>query len=854
MPVVQSPKLLEPSEMAAPVRHRFSNGLTLLIQEDHSHPLAAFHAVVPTGSATEGKFLGAGISHVVEHMLFKGTARRPVGAVEKEARSYGGTSQGFTTYDTTSYQLIVNREHWSDAADLMVDSLFFSTLDSEELLKERDVVLRELKMRRDDPSQVAWDLMFDNAYRVHPYRIPIIGYEPQLMKLTAEDVREYHRMHYVPNRMTIAVVGDVDPQEVIRRFGELVKDIPAGRVTQEALPEEPLPLSPRQINEEAQIQLGIVAIGLPSVAAADPDLFAVDLLGYLLGGERGSRLEKALKETGIVHAVQCWNYTPQHRGLFTVTMRLDPGRAGEAAAGVWKEFARAAAELFPAEQLEAAKRALLREYLSGRQTVGGQASDLAGYEVLVGDPLFAVRYLEGIRRLQAGDLQRAARDYLVKERATTVTLLPRKSVPGTGLQSSVPGTDFVLQAELVRLENGARVILRQDRRLPLATLQASMMGGVRYETDSTSGLSHLAADMLLRGTRHKNKDQIDNAVKQLGGELNSFSGRNSLGLTFSVVSSELAQAIPLFGEILSEPGFPADELEKERRLALANLKAQEEDPFSWGIRRLTATLFTKHPYRLDPAGEEQSLQNMKREDLVRFYGQILDPSRLVIAVTGQFEREQVLNLLKQAVGGIPASKAALPEVPAEPPLASLRERIEATPREEALVLIGFPGIKVSDPRVPALDLLEAVLSGGAGRLFTEVRERRGLAYTVGAFAMHGVDPGCFILYAITDPSNSDGVRAALLEEARRLRQSDVPEEELQEAKQGLLGGRRIARQTQQALAAQMAGDELYGLGFGYSAQYDARVQGLKAAELRRAAQELLDPERCVVVIGRPAKK
>jgi len=850
---VQQSKPLETSEATPFVRHRFPNGLTLLIQEDHSHPLAAFHAVVPTGSATEGKFLGTGISHVVEHMLFKGTARRPVGAVEKEARLYGGTSQGFTTYDTTSYQLIVNKEHWSQGADLMVDALFFSTLDSDELLKERDVVLRELKMRKDDPSQVAWDLLFDNAYRVHPYRIPIIGYEPLLMKLTAEDVREYHRMHYVPNQMTIAVVGDVDPTEVIRRFGELVKEIPPGRVTQEPLPEEPPPLSPRQINEEADIQLGIVAIGVPSVAAGDPDLFALDLLAYLLGGERGSRLEKNLRDTGIVHAVSSWNYTPQQRGLFSVTMRLDPDRAAEAAAGVWKEFGQAASEPFPPEELEQAKRALLREYLSGRQTVGGEASDLAGYEVLVGDPAFAVRYLEGIRRLQPADLQRAAQRYLVKERATTVTLLPRTSVPGTDLQSSVPGTD-VVSAERVRLENGVRVILRRDTRLPLITLQASMLGGVRYETDSTNGLSRMAADLLLRGTRHRTKDQIDDAVKQLGGDLNSFSGRNSLGLTFSVISSELPRAVPLFGEILSEPDFPAEELEKERRLALAGLKAQEEDPFSWGLRRLVSTLFTKHPYRLDPAGEAQALRGLKREDLIRFYGQALDPARLVIAVAGQFERDETLKLLKQAVGGIPASKLSVPEVPPEPPLTAPRERIEATPREEALVLIGFPGIKVSDPRAPALDLLEAVLSGGAGRLFTEVRERRGLAYTVGAFAMHGVDPGSFVLYAITDPANSDGVRAALLEEVRRLRQADVPPEELQEAKQGLLGGRRIARQTQQALAAQMAGDELYGLGFDYSAKYDERVQQLGAEDLRRAAQELLDPERCVVVIGRPAKK
>ncbi len=843
---------LEHSEAPAPVRHRFPNGLTLLVLEDHSHPLAAFHAVVPTGSATEGKFLGAGISHVVEHMLFKGTARRPVGAVEKEARSYGGTSQGFTNYDTTSYQLIVNREYWSEGADLLIDALFFSTLDSAELLKERDVVLRELKMRSDDPSQVAWDLLFDNAYRVHPYRIPIIGYEPLLMKLTAEDVREYHGLHYVPNQMTIAVVGDVDAQQVIQRFDELTKAIPPGRVTQVTLPEEPLPLSARRVEERTDAQLGIVAIGLPGAAVQEEDLYALDLLAWLLGQGRGSRLEKALKETGIVYSVSCWDYTPRQRGLFTVSLRLDPGKVWEAEAGVWREFARAAEEPFSAEELEEGRRALLRDYLSGRQTVGGQASDLAGYEVLVGDPLFSSRYLEGVRRLGTEDLQKAARRYLVKDRATTVTLLPRTSAAPE--EKPAAGRAAEPKTELIRLENGARLVLRQDPRLPLVTLQAFLLGGVRYETEETNGISQLVSRMLLRGTRHRNTDQINDLVKQMGGELSPFSGRNTLGLTLEVVSSELPRAAELLGELLTEPEFPAGELEKERQLSLANLKAQEEDPFSWGMRRLVSSLFTRHPYRLDPAGEAKPIAGLKREDLSRFYEQALDPARLVIAVVGQFDREETVRLFKRTVGVLPSVKRPPPEIPAEPPLTALKQKIETTPREEALVLIGFPGIQITDPRVPALDLIEAVLSGGAGRLFTEVRERRGLAYTVGGFAVNGLDPGCFVLYALIDPSHEEEVRSALLEEVRRLRQADLPEEELREAKQGLLGGRRIGRQTQQALAAEMAGNELYGLGYDYSPKYDARVQGLTASDLRKTAQDLLDPERCVVVVGRPAKK
>ncbi len=840
---------LEPAHRPEFIRRVLPNGLTLLVQEDHAHPLVCFHAVVKTGSATEGPWMGAGVSHVVEHMLFKGTARRPVGAVEREARSYGGTSQGYTTYDTTSYPLTVNRDYWPEAADLLVDALFSPSMDPAEFAKEREVVLRELRMRRDDPAQVAWDLLFSNAYRAHPYRLPIIGLEPLLVRLTAEEVKEYHRTRYLPNNTVIAVVGDVRADAVLRRMEELTAALPPGKVPLVALPEEPLPVAPREVTEEAQAQLGTVAVGFPGVALSDPDLAAMDLLAWILGGGRGSVLERSLRDTGVVHSVSCWDYTPKERGLFVASMRMDPERAEEAVTRLRGELRRARLELFPAEDVEAGKRTMLREYLAQRQSVSGQASDLATFEALLGDPAFAYRYLEAVQRLQPEDLRRAAQRCLAEGRATTVTLLPSGSGSTAGAER--PAAAGKVVTEKVELDNGLRVILRQDRRLPLTTLQVSMMGGVRYESDQTNGLSALAARMLTRGTARQSADQITEHLRAMGGELDSFSGRNSLGLTLETVSTELPRALALAAELLQEPSFPEEELQKERRLALANLKGQEEDPFSWGMKRLMATLFTRHPYRLDPAGTAGSLSVLRREDLVRFFSGVRDPRRMVACVVGDFERDELLAQLRRTLGQIPSSGFTDPAIAAEPPLESLRERIEPAARREALVLIAFPGLKVGDPRVPALDLLQSVLSGGAGRLFLEVRERRGLAYSVGAFGLHGVDPGCFILYALTAPEHLEAVRSALLEEVRRLRTASVPEQELREAKQGLLGNRRIAQQAQGTLAAQLAGDELYGLGYGYGPLYEARMESLTAGDLQGVAKEIFDLQRYAVLVGRP---
>ncbi len=841
--------LLERLEKPAVVRHVLPNGLTLLILEDRSSQLVAFHAVVRAGSATEGEFLGSGVSHVVEHMLFKGTERRPVGAVEREARSYGGTSQGFTSYDTTRYPLTVNQPTWPQAADLLVDALFFPSMDPQEFSKERDVVLRELRFRRDDPSQVAWDLLFSNAYRVHPYRIPIIGEETLLLKLSPQDLRRYHAMHYLPNATAIAVVGAVDPAEVLRRFEELTEKIPAGRIPLETLPEEPVPVGPREATQEAEVQLAIVTVGFPSVAIHHPDLYALDLLAWILGGGRGSRLERVLQETGMVHSVGVGNYTPMERGLFAVSLRADAGRVEEALQALFRELDQVRKEPIPESELQAAQKAFLREYLQDRQTVAGQASDLAGFEVLVGDPLFARRYLAEVSRLNSEDLRRVAHEYLQPQRATTVRLLPRGTLFRP--RSSEENLAHPPDTQKILLSNGLRVLLQPDHRLPLVTFHVAMLGGVRFETPEKSGISLLTARMLLRGTRQHSAPALMEELKRLGAEIGPFSGRNSLGFTLQVVGEEAPSAAHRISEILRDSTFPAEGLEKERRLGLAGLKAQEEDPFSWGARRLVSTLFTQHPYRLDPLGSEGTWKRFTREDVLSFYLRAVNPRQMVLAVIGDFDPGEMRKAMDKALGDWTVELEALPPIPAEPKRTSPREHREATPRREAVLMIGFPGISLDDPRLPAVDLAEALLSGGAGRLFAEVREKRGLAYTVGAFAVHGLDPGFLALYAVTDPAHLDGVRQALLGEVERLQHQAVPAEELEGAKQGLLGERRIARQSQAHRAAQMASDELYGLGFDFSEKYDGRIAAVTAEAIQSAVRDLLDPIRSVVVIGQP---
>ena len=841
-------------------RWELPNGLVVLFQEDHASPLVALEAVVRTGSATEGAWLGTGISHVVEHMLFKGTATRPVGAIEREIKSYGGQINGHTGHDSTGYTLTVHRDHLAKAVALLADALQHPSFDPQELIKELEVVYRELKLRRDDPEQFTADLVWATCYRAHPYRHPIVGHEPLLKALTRDDLVRYYRTHYLPNRTVLSVVGDADPAAVKVAVETAFSGWSRGIEPSGVIPTEPPPVAPRLVEEAADVALAQVVLAFPSVALAHADLVALDTLARVLGEGRGSRLDLALRETGLVHAVASWNYTPRDPGLFAIALRLDPEKIPEAVAKTWEAIQQVQAEPVAGAEVAAAKRAVIAQYLFGRQTVGSLAADMATHEALVGDPEFSRRYVEQVQAVGASAIQQAARRYLQPTMVTQVVVQPRGSQglsPTTEKvgrpKRAVPGVREA-PVELITLPNGVRVLLREDPRLAVVTMRVTSLGGLLYETADTNGLSALTARMLLRGTASRSAQELTELVRALGGELSATSGRNSVGISLGLLRQDVGTGIALLRDLWCAPAFPADEFLKEQRLLLAEIAHAEDDLFQWGSRRLARALFPTHPYGMVPEGTAESVGRLTVADVARFHRWLLDPQRLVISGFGDLRRAEVLPLLEQAFGGLRGEIPTVPSTPTEGPLTS-RQRVEdAWPRAEAVVLIGFRGTTVTDADVVALDVLEMILGGSGGRLFTQVRERQGLAYTIGSIMIPGVDPGSIVLYAVTAPEQAEAVAEALLAEVTRLRTELVSPEELALAQRGVIGVQSIRLQTNGALSLQTALDELYGVGWRAYRDYPAKVQAVTAEQVREVVQRYLTPEACVVFIGRPSQR
>lgn len=834
---------------AAAHRWELPNGLTILFQPDRGAPLVAMEAVVKTGSATEGPLLGTGVSHVVEHMLFKGTATRPVGAIERAIKSYGGQINGHTSHDTTGYTLTVHRDHFADALTLLADALQHPSFDAQELPRELEVVFRELKLRRDDPDQYTADLVWAAAYREHPYRHPIVGYESLLKALTRQQVVDYYHTHYLPNRTVLAIVGDVDETAVRAAVTRELAGWPRGLEPSFVTPVEPPPVAPRLVEATADVAVAQLVIAFPSVALTHPDLAALDTLARVLGEGRGSRLDLALREPGLVHDVASWNYTPREPGLFAISAHLDADKVSVVQHRAQEVVAALQRQPVTAAELAAAKRTVIAQYLFGRQTVGAQAADLAANEALAGDPAFSQQYVDAVQRLTAEVVQRVARDYLAPSKATQVVVRPTQAVPAA---AAAPAIVTDVPIELITLANGVRVLLRQDPRQPIATLRVTAFGGLLSEAPTTNGIATLTARMLLRGTASRSAQELTDRVRSLGGELASASGRNSVGVSMALLKEDVATGLDLLSDVWFHPAFPADEFLKEQRLLRAEIQQTNDDLFPWASRRLSRVLFAGHPYGLPVEGTEDSVAHLTVANAAAFHRTLLAPRQTVVSVFGDVRKAEVLPLIERAFGrpmAAPPPAAARPPVQ---PLTSCRRITDTWPRAEAIVLVGFHGLSVTDPDLVVLDLLDTILGGSGGRLFTEVRERQGLAYTVGSTAATGPDPGSFVLYAVTDPAQADAVATTLLQEVTRLRTAPVSADELAVAQEAVIGAQSIRLQTNSALSVATSLDELFTVGWRHYRDYPAAVRAVTMQDLRRVAERCLTPDRCVVFIGRPS--
>lgn len=828
-------------------RYVLPNGLTVLLKPDHAAPVASVQVWVKTGSIHEGAHLGAGLSHFLEHMLFKGTERRAGREISATVQAHGGYINAYTTFDRTVYYIDIPAEHTAVAIDLLADATLRSTLPEEEVAKEKEVILREIDMCLDDPDQRLGQALFETAYRVHPYRQPIIGHRDVFAANTREQLAGYYRERYAPNNLVLVIVGAFDRDSTRAAIAEHFGSVPRRRLAPVLVPDEPPQLARRDHHLFEDVQVSRCGLGWQIPGLTHPDMPALDLLAMVLGNGESSLLWQGVREKArLVHTIDAMTWSPGTSGLFYVSFLADPDKRIPAEQAVLREIEQLARRGVSPRALAKAIRQAVTAEVNMRKTMAGQAGRLGAAEVVVGDINYTKRYFERLTSLTPADLRRVLKTYLVPERLVVVSSNPTQSA--NTLITTQPAQEAALDFSEIKLPNGARLLLQQNRRLPNLHLRLAFAGGPMFEPADKRGVNALMATLLTKDTARRSAEEVARAIEEVGGTFNDFSGNNSFGLYAEVLPGDAALALDLLADATLRPAFRKDRLEIERESALAGLRESQDDVVTVGRKRIRELYFGSHPLAVESVGNEAGLTAITAADLKALHARLVVAGNAVLAVAGDFDPKLLVPKLKAFLARLPRGASAWPEPAVRP---NPGEFVEAQPRQQAVVFQAFAGPGLLSPEYYVGEVADELFSGMSSNLFERVREQKSLAYFVRSSRVTGLRDAMFYFFAGTSPERHEEVLREFALEIERVQAGGVTEEELRRCQTRLKAGKRMGMQTNSARAMQAALNAVYGLPVNDWRNYDAHIDAVTREQLQEFARRYFTRGGCTQLVVKP---
>jgi zinc protease len=820
------------------------NGLTVIVQENHTAPVATVRCYVKnTGSAFEGRYLGAGLSHVLEHVVAGGTTvHHSEKEIEKTIASFGGVTNAYTTCDHTTFYIDCPARNVPTCIGLLADAMQHITFEPKEFARELKVVRRELADDEVDRGHVMADMLNLAVYAVHPVRHPVIGYLQVLNGTTNQAIIDFYHERYVPNNQIFVVVGDVKTQEVL----DLVArnwSAHRGLETFIALPEEPEQLSPRESVREMEGTVYDFTLAWPTVTLSNRDMYALDLAAYILGNGDSSRLVRQLKyDRQLVLNVDASSYTPHFvRGYFAVSASSKPETWRKAMEEIVREVYRLREEEVSDEELAKAKKQKAAELVFQHQTVQQQAESLGLSHLTTSDPLFDSNYTRRIQAVTAAEIRDAARKYLVPVRMNRVIIAPPGGGP-KGPAETQEGQSGSIR--MVRLPNGLRVLVRRVPNLPLVNMQVYALGGSAADGDALAGRSTLLAEMLDKGIQGgASAAEIARYFDSVGGVLSFSAGRFTLAGHATCLRQDFPKAAALLAESFLHPALPQDEFANAQGQLLAAIDNRSADPHAELAELFCDSLPKTSPYHVDPEGKAQTVKALTAADLKKCHDDLLSPGNMIVTVFGDIEPDAALALVTKHFGGLAVSERKPAIVPPHSnALAESKSVNKATNKDIAMLMLAFPCEGIHDEADhSAMIVLRAILNGYStpgGWLHNELRGE-GLVYYVQTTDMTGPVPGYFIVTSQTKPETLDEVVARIRRNLDRAKAGNIPADEFQTAIDQIVGLHAQENVTIGEQAATAALDELYRLGFDYDKKFDAQIRAVTLKDVVRVSRKYL---------------
>ena len=829
-------------------REVLPNGLTVLVQRDDSAPAASVVTHVKAGFFDEPD-KWQGISHVLEHMFFKGTTKRGPGDIARETKAAGGYLNAGTGYDQTSYYVVLPAAELATAIDIQADALKNSVIDADELSRELQVIIQEAKRKLDSPPAVAHETLHQVMFDQHRIRRWRIGHPETLAGFTRDDVRGYYDSRYVPSRTIVSIVAAVDPERALDLVRAAYGDWQPRLASIEPSPSEAPHTGVRVRTLRGDITHSHLAVGWQAVNPLHPDAPALDLAAAVLGLGRGAWLYRALRESGIAISASAHFYAPTEVGVSGWSAEFDPTRLEEVVA-VGSSEVRRLIDAGPSEDdLDRARTLLLTRWARRIEPMDGRASALAEAEALRHVSYLDEEY-EALSAVSREQVQVAAARYLLSDSVSGLVYHPSQS--GVDLRAESVEAAFRKRhrpAATKRGEtagvfhfplSGADLLVRRKPGVPTVTL-GIYLPRRGPEIAEQAGIGALALRSALRGAGAHDARALAFGVEKMGGALGVSATADWLGFSTTVLSDRLEQAAELLRLVYAEPAFATADVNKERDLMVEEALQVADDMFRFPVQLAFRAAFNDTGYGLPVHGLPETLERVDAQQVRDFHAREMT-GRPVVVVVGDVDPEAGAETLAGGLEKLGASVAG--SYRSGQSWAAKQFSSRAVEREKAQTAFAmvFPGPDRRSPDRHAAEVWSAVASGLGGRLFESLRSRRSLAYTVHAMSWQRGGAGSIITYIATSPEREEEARREMLAELDKFRSEPVTDVELAQAINYLAGQAEVARQSSAAVAGEIVEAWIIGEGLRELADPGKRYRMVDAGQVMRVAEKYLDPE------------
>lgn len=877
-------------------KYTLENGLTVVLHEDKSDPIASVAVYYHVGSSREttGK---TGFAHLFEHMMFQRSENVPEDQFFKNIQEAGGSLNGSTNQDRTNYYEVVPKNALEMALWMEADRMGYltNTVTKASLVNQQNVVQNEKRESVDNaPYGFNYGLILKTLYpKGHPYSWTVIGEMEDLTNATVDDVKAFHKKFYSPNNAVLVISGDIQPKEVKGWVEKYFGEIPKGAEVEKRKPMNvTLDKTIKLYHEDNFARAPMLTMIFPSVERYSKDSYALNFLGELLAGTKKSPLYKVLvKEKKLTSRVSARNGSQELAGSFTISVTANPGVGlAEVEKAIFEGFLRFEKEGFSDEDLERIKVSYATSFVNRFTSVQSKAFTLADYTINTGNPEYYEidfasymnvsdddiksvynRYIKGKPFVQTSFVPKgqvalvaegAVNAGIVEEslaNAAEVKAAETKEEPivktPTKINRSVMppvGADPVVtipQPWSGEMKNGMKIMGLPYSELPLVQYSITISGGRLYEKVDKAGLANLVATMMNEGTKTKTPEELELAIGLLGASIYVGSGNENITIGVSVLDSYFEKSLALVEEMLLEPRWDEEQFAIAKSRIVNNLKRNSANPEYLASRSLNKLIYGNSILAYDATGAEETVNNIQLNDLKEFYNQYFSPSVSTFLIVGNIEKKRVESSLKSLnskwkAKEIPAPVFAAPAAPEK----SQVYFVDVPGAKQSVISIGGPSIPRTNPDFYAATVANYKLGGSFNGIFNLIlREEKGFTYGARSSFSGNKNSGMFNASSKVRTNATFESVNVFKTEMEKYREN-IPQQYVDFTKSALMKGNALKFETPGDLLSMLNNISLYNLPSDYIKREEAFVQSLTPDVVRKYATKYINPAKLYYVV------